>query len=474
MLSLDMTGEDTAKTGGTFLIEKQADPSAVWVRPSDPHTEWGASQVKAESLKGSLLNDVHLAVAMRRAKDTKWVVRTNPYEGGSDHTAFAEAGVPSLLNWHFTDRYYHTNLDRPDKTSQAEMINVGVTVATTRVAAVLRRRARRHQRAATARGVGWRAPGARAQARCRARRGCERSRGGSSYGDGRYRRVEEVVRRGARQCEAAAGQRSIACARRQGCAGARGAQGAVITDGAQQALVELGRRINDARRVTILTGAGVSAASGVPTFRGSGGLWRTYRAEDLATPAAFHRNPELVWEWYDWRRGSIALCRPNPAHEVLARLSRRPGVTLITQNVDGLHELAGTDDVIRLHGSIWRLRCAVDCGGVPASWEDRRDAAAGTAAALPQLRRLARPGVVWFGEALDTGVLNRSIEATACDVYLSIGTSSLVLAGRRIRCPRQEPGRVHGGDQSGRDRRRALSRRRDCAASRSRSTCPGI
>jgi aminopeptidase YwaD len=130
MLSLDMTGEDTAKTGGTFLIEKQADPSAVWTRPSDPHSEWGASAVKAESLKGSLLNDVHLAVTLRRAKDTKWVVRTNPYEGGSDHTSFAEAGVPSLLNWHFTDRYYHTNLDRPDKTSALEMVNVGVAVAT--------------------------------------------------------------------------------------------------------------------------------------------------------------------------------------------------------------------------------------------------------------------------------------------------------------------------------------------------------
>ena len=131
MLSLDMTGEDTTKTGGTFLIEKQADPTAVWQRPSDPHSEWGAGDVKLESLKGSLLNDVHLAVCMRRAKDTKWVVRTNPYEGGSDHTAFAEAGVPSLLNWHFTDRYYHTNLDRPDKTSAAEMINVGVAVGTT-------------------------------------------------------------------------------------------------------------------------------------------------------------------------------------------------------------------------------------------------------------------------------------------------------------------------------------------------------
>jgi aminopeptidase YwaD len=130
MFSMDMTGEDVAKTGGTFLIEKQADPAAVWVRPSDPHTEWGASPVKAEELKGSLLNDVHLAICLRRAKDTGWVVKTNPYEGGSDHTEFKNAGIPSLLNWHFTDRYYHTNLDRPDKTSPAEMVNVGTAVAT--------------------------------------------------------------------------------------------------------------------------------------------------------------------------------------------------------------------------------------------------------------------------------------------------------------------------------------------------------
>lgn len=130
MFAMDMTGEDTEKTGGTFLIEKQADPSAVWPRPSDPHTEWGASEVKAETLKGSLLNDLHLAVCLRRARDVRWVVRTNPYEGGSDHTAFASAGIPSLLNWHFTDRYYHTNQDRLDKVSTAEMKNVGVSVAT--------------------------------------------------------------------------------------------------------------------------------------------------------------------------------------------------------------------------------------------------------------------------------------------------------------------------------------------------------
>jgi len=130
MFSLDMTGEDVTKTGGTFLIEKQPDPSAVWTRPSDPHSEWGASEVEADTLTGSLLNDLHLAVCARRARDTGWVVRTNPYEGGSDHTVFGRAGVPSLLNWHFTDRYYHTNLDRPDKTSPAELMNVGVAVAT--------------------------------------------------------------------------------------------------------------------------------------------------------------------------------------------------------------------------------------------------------------------------------------------------------------------------------------------------------
>lgn len=130
MFSMDMTGEDTATTGGTFLIEKQADPSAVWPRPSDPNSEWGASEVKLERLKGSLLNDVHLAVAARRSRDTGWVVRTNPYEGGSDHTVFADAGVPSLLNWHFTDRFYHTNQDTLDKVSVAEMENVGIAVAT--------------------------------------------------------------------------------------------------------------------------------------------------------------------------------------------------------------------------------------------------------------------------------------------------------------------------------------------------------
>ncbi len=131
MMSLDMTGEDTTKTGGTFLIEKGPDPTAFWPRPTDPHSEWGASEVDRALLKGTFLNDLHLAVALRRARDTGWVVRTNPYEGGSDHTSFTKAGVPALLNWHFTDRYYHTNLDTIEKVSPVTMGHVATAVATT-------------------------------------------------------------------------------------------------------------------------------------------------------------------------------------------------------------------------------------------------------------------------------------------------------------------------------------------------------
>ena len=131
MLSLDMTGEDTAKTGGTFLIEKEPDPSALWERPSDPHSEWGAGRVDPAIVRGSFLNDLHLGVALRRARDTNWVVRTNPYEGGSDHTVFVTAKLPALLNWHFTDRYYHTNLDTADKVSAVEMQHVAIVVGTT-------------------------------------------------------------------------------------------------------------------------------------------------------------------------------------------------------------------------------------------------------------------------------------------------------------------------------------------------------
>ena len=131
MISMDMTGEDVAKTGGSFLVERWPDPGAIWDRPWDPHSEWGRGSVKPEQLKGDLINDTHLAICQRVARKSSWLVKSNPYEGGSDHTVFGSAGVPSVLDWHFTDRYYHTNFDTPDKTSPAEMRNVGVCAAAT-------------------------------------------------------------------------------------------------------------------------------------------------------------------------------------------------------------------------------------------------------------------------------------------------------------------------------------------------------
>src|SRR6187431_1595676 len=122
-------------------------------------------------------------------------------------------------------------------------------------------------------------------------------------------------------------------------------------------LKRLAEQLTREAHITVLTGAGVSAASGVPTFRGADGLWRNYRATELATPEAFAANRDVVWEWYQWRRSLIAACMPNPAHEVLARWSRRDGWCVITQNVDDLHRRAGTRDLIRLHGSIWELSC---------------------------------------------------------------------------------------------------------------------
>ncbi len=184
-------------------------------------------------------------------------------------------------------------------------------------------------------------------------------------------------------------------------------------------------RLREAGRVTVLTGAGVSAASGVPSFRGAGGLWRTFRAEDRATPEAFWRDPETVWAWYDWRRQLIAKAEPNPAHHVLAAwMTRHRGWTLVTQNVDGLHERAGTDRLVRLHGSIWHLACAHGC--TTESWQDLSVPLDPLPPACPRCRRLARPAVVWFGEALRPADLAAALDATRCDVFLVAGTSSIV------------------------------------------------
>jgi len=176
-------------------------------------------------------------------------------------------------------------------------------------------------------------------------------------------------------------------------------------------------------RICVLTGAGFSAESGIPTFRGPGGLWRKFRPEELATAAAFTRDPVLVWEWYQWRRGIIAAAQPNPGHLALAALeSRTPAFTLITQNVDGLHQRSGSRNVLEIHGSIWMLRCT-SCG------ESQSNHQVPLATLPPECAcgGLLRPGVVWFGEGLDEQVWQRAVDAVcSAELFLVAGTSAVV------------------------------------------------
>jgi NAD-dependent deacetylase len=179
-----------------------------------------------------------------------------------------------------------------------------------------------------------------------------------------------------------------------------------------------------AEKVVTLTGSGISAECGIPTFRGEDGLWKTYRAEDLATPTAFHRNPELVWEWYDWRRGLMGPKEPNPGHLVLARWEKIfPEFTLITQNIDGLHQKAGSENILELHGNIWKMRCVQE-GTIT---ENRDTPLKKIPPLCPSCGHLLRPHVVWFGESLDMGILHRSsLLSSSCDVMFIVGTSAVV------------------------------------------------
>lgn len=187
---------------------------------------------------------------------------------------------------------------------------------------------------------------------------------------------------------------------------------------------ELAEALRSARHIVVLTGAGISAESGIPTFRdGPSGLWARYSPADLASPEGFARDPLLVWEWYSWRRGLVAAAQPNPAHRALARLqAHAPECLVITQNVDDLHERAGSRDALHLHGSIFENRCSAE-GRLVAEEELLHDS-------VPPrcpCGAYVRPGVVWFGEALPQDVLEDAMRAVAhCDLCLVVGTSANV------------------------------------------------
>jgi NAD-dependent deacetylase len=202
-----------------------------------------------------------------------------------------------------------------------------------------------------------------------------------------------------------------------------------------EALIEA---LRSSRHVCVLTGSGISAESGVPTFReAQTGLWEKFDSQELATPAAFLRDPELVWNWYRWRRDLVARAEPNAGHLALVQLASHVNeFTLITQNVDGLHQRAGSDNVIEFHGNIFDDRCIVEgCIVEDVSHE------AGGVPTCPGCGGNLRPGVVWFGEAIPEQTLHKAMAAAAdCDLFFSIGTSSLVWPAAGL----AEPARASG------------------------------
>ena len=186
--------------------------------------------------------------------------------------------------------------------------------------------------------------------------------------------------------------------------------------------------LTDARSIVVLTGAGISAESGIPTFRDAmTGLWSRYRPEDLATPEAFLRDPATVWAWYAWRRERVASVQPNTGHDALARLERAAAARgadflLVTQNVDGLHEAAGSRRLVELHGNIRRVKC-FDRGHPASTWPESASGPPACATCGSPLR----PDVVWFGEMLPPDAIGTAVAAArGCDVFLSVGTSGLV------------------------------------------------
>lgn len=183
------------------------------------------------------------------------------------------------------------------------------------------------------------------------------------------------------------------------------------------------KKIKKYKSIAALTGAGVSAESGVPTFRGEEGLWKKFRPEELANMDAFMSNPQLVWEWYNYRKKLISEVKPNPGHYALAEIEKKvKDFTLITQNVDDLHRKAGSGSILELHGNIMRSKC-LDCGSMVDSLDTLKKGE------LPRCScgGLLRPNVVWFGEMLPQDVIGKAFNATQeCELFLSIGTSAVV------------------------------------------------
>ncbi|XP_012220872.1 NAD-dependent protein deacylase sirtuin-5, mitochondrial [Linepithema humile] len=208
--------------------------------------------------------------------------------------------------------------------------------------------------------------------------------------------------------------------------------------------------LSNASNILILTGSGISAESGVPTFRGAGGFWRKYQAQNLATPEAFAANPSLVWEFYEYRRQLVSKVKPNKAHEAVAEFQKRKmaegkKVSIVTQNIDALHQKAGAEDVVELHGSLYRTRCT-KCRNIAFNENiPICPALAGKGSPDPSImssdipteelprcevqscRALLRPDIVWFGEQLDENVLQKALDVVeTCDACLVIGTSAIV------------------------------------------------
>jgi NAD-dependent deacetylase len=196
--------------------------------------------------------------------------------------------------------------------------------------------------------------------------------------------------------------------------------------------------LNKAKRVAVLTGAGISAESGIPTFRGEEGLWKTYRAEELATLSAFIRDPGIVWEWYDWRRGIIGSRDFNPGHKVLAGWEKLfPTFHVITQNIDGLHQKAGSFNILELHGNIWKLRCTEEGTIV----EEHSTPLGEIPPRCPNCGALLRPHVVWFGESLDASILQRAFAlSSSCEVMFAVGTSAVVQPAASLPLSARESG----------------------------------